>query len=256
MSNKREREKRREQRIQEESTVASQDRRTRLLQLGAGAVFLAIVIVVVLIVVNSGSSESGGDAENLVEIPQVQKLFKGIEQNEMTLGDPKAPVEITEYGDLQCPICREYSEEILPPVIEGPVRQGQANITFRNYVIISEESYPAGHAALAAGQQGLGWNYLELFYRNQGTERSGYVTEEFLEAVAEGAGVKNMAAWNKARNSSKVKEEVEQSTSEAANKYHFTGTPSFTIKGPGTKGIQLLRAETPEEFEEAINAAS
>ena len=67
MSNKREREKRREQRLQEETKVDAGERRTRLLQFGAGAVFLVIVAVVVLIVVN-GNSGSGGDAQNLKEI--------------------------------------------------------------------------------------------------------------------------------------------------------------------------------------------
>ena len=67
MSNKREREKRREQRLQEETKVDAGERRTRLLQFGAGAVFLVIVAVVVLIVVN-GSSSSGGDATNLKEV--------------------------------------------------------------------------------------------------------------------------------------------------------------------------------------------
>jgi protein-disulfide isomerase len=255
MSNKREREKRRDQRLQEESQVQSQDRRTRLLQLGAAAVFLAIVVVVALIVVNSGSSESGGDAENLVEASAVKQLFNGIEQKGLTLGDPKAPVELVEFGDLQCPFCKQYSEEVLPPVIEGQVKQGEAKITFKNFVIIGDESYPAGQAAIAAGEQGVGWNFIELFYRNQGEERSGYVTEEFLEAVARGAGVKDMAAWNKARKSKHVEEAVKASTAEGNNKYHFGGTPSFTIEGPGTKGIQLLQAETSSEFEEAIEAA-
>jgi protein-disulfide isomerase len=258
MSNKREREKRREQRLQEETKVESQDRRTRLLQFGAGAVLLAIVIVVVLIVVNSGSSDGGGgDAENLVEVSEVQKLFTGIEQEGLTLGDPKAPVELLEYGDLQCPVCKQYSEEVLPPIIDSQVKQGQAKISFHNFVIIGPESYPAGQAAIAAGEQGVGWSFTELFYRNQGKENSGYVTDKFLTAVAEGAGVKDIQAWNKARNGSKTKEEVEASSSEASNKFHFNATPSFAIKGPGTNGIELLGTPgSTEAIEEAIDAAS
>ncbi|HVO55349.1 MAG TPA: thioredoxin domain-containing protein [Solirubrobacterales bacterium] len=259
MSNKRAREERREQRLAEESKVESKDRRTRLLQFGAGAVFLAIVVVVILIVVNgsSSSSSSGGDAKNVKEVAEVEKLLSGIDQEGMTLGDPKAPVELIEYGDLQCPICKEYSEEFLPAIIEGQVAQGQAKITFKNFVIISEESYPAGHAAIAAGEQGLGWSYIETWYRNQGEERSGYVTDEFMTSIAKAVRVPNMKKWNEARNSPAVKKEVEETTSEALNKLHFNGTPSFAIQGPGTNGLELLG--TPEsvgDFEEAINAAS
>jgi protein-disulfide isomerase len=256
MSGKQDREKRREERIAEESKAASGDRRTRLLQIGAGAVFIVIIAVVVVIVVASSGGGSGGDAENLVEIKQVDSLVGGIPQQNLVLGKASAPVELIEYGDLQCPICKEYSEEFLPSLIEKQVKNGEAKIVFRNFTIISEESIPAGQAAIAAGAQGRGWNYIELFYRNQGEERSGYVTEEFLEAIAKGAGVKDIAKFNQERKTKESKEEVTR-TFEQAQKFGFEGTPSFAIKGPGSKGIELLN--TPQsvgEFEEAIEQAS
>jgi protein-disulfide isomerase len=254
MSNKKDREKRREERLQEETKVDAGERRTRLLQIGAGAVFLVIVAVVVLIVSSSGSS--GGDATNLKEVSAVDSLVGGSPQNEMVLGKPKAKVELMEYGDLQCPICKEYSEEVLPQVIENKVDGGQAKISFNNFTIIGAQSAPAGAAALAAGAQGRGWNYLELFYRNQGEENSGYATDEFLEAVAKAAGVKNIAKWNKERKGEKFTNQVTETT-EQAQTYGFTGTPSFAIKGPSTNGIELLGSmTTPEEFEEAIEKAS
>lgn len=254
MSNKRERERRREERLQAEAEAGGADRRTKLLQLAAGAVFLVIAVVVVLIVVNAASNDSGGDTE-LEEVAAANALFKGIPQQEMLLGDPKAPVKLFEYGDLQCPVCKAFSEEVVPPIIENQVKNGEVSITFHNYVIIGPESVPAGTAMLAAGEQGRGWNFLEIFYRNQGKERSGYVTEEFLEAVAKAAGVKDFAAWNKSRKSKQLEAEVTK-TSEQAQQLGFTGTPSFAIEGPKTKGLKPLG--TPEStgaLEEAIAAA-
>jgi protein-disulfide isomerase len=255
MSNKREREKRREERLQAETKVDAGERRTRLLQFGAGAVFLAIIVVVVLIVVNSSGS-SGGDAANLKEVSAVDSLVSGVPQKEMVLGKPNAKVELIEYGDLQCPVCKAYSEEVLPQVIENKVKNGEAKIVFHNFTIIGPQSVPAGAAALAAGAQKRGWNYLELFYRNQGEENSGYADDEFLTAVAKAAGVKNIAQWNKDRESKKYTGQVEETTSQA-QKYGFTGTPSFAITGPNSNGIELLGTLTsPKEFEEAIDEAS
>jgi protein-disulfide isomerase len=255
MSNKREREKRREQRLQEETKVDSGERRTRLLQFGAGAMFLVIVAVVVLIVVN-GNSDSGGDAENLKEVAAVDSLVQGIPQQGLVLGDPKAKVELIEFGDLQCPVCKAYSEEFLPQIIEGQVKQGKAKIAFRNFTIIGPQSEPAGAAALAAGSQGRGWEYLELFYRNQGKENSGYADDEFLTAVAKGAGVKNIAEWNKDRKGAPFTGEVTETTEEA-QRLGLTGTPSFAIKGPNSNGLELLGTPSaPEEIEEAIEKAS
>ncbi|HEV7615938.1 MAG TPA: thioredoxin domain-containing protein [Solirubrobacterales bacterium] len=255
MSNKREREKRREQRLQEEAHVDSGERRTRLLQVGAGAVFLVIVAVVVLIVANSGG-ESGGDATNLKEVSEVDSLVSGSSQKGMTLGDPSAKVELIEFGDLQCPVCKAYSEEILPQVIENKVDSGEAKIVFQNFTIIGPQSAPAGAGAIAAGEQDRAWNYIELFYRNQGRENSGYADDAFLTAVAKGAGVKNIAKWETDRKSAKVTGEVEKQT-EQAQKYGFNGTPSFAIKGPGSNGVELLGTlSSPAEFEEAIDSAS
>jgi protein-disulfide isomerase len=256
MSNKREREKRREERVAAEQQVGSEDRRTRLLQLGAGAVFLVLVAVVVLIVANSGGSSSGGDPNSLNEVAQVNKLLAGTQQENLVVGDPKAKVNLIEYGDLQCPVCKAFSEEVLPEVIEKKVNNGEAKITFRNFIIIGPESVPAGAAAIAAGKQGRGWTFIELFYRNQGSENSGYVTDQFLTSIAKGAGVKNMAQWESERKEKKLEEEVEK-TNEQAETFGFTGTPSFAIEGPSANGVELLGTpSTAGELEEAIEKAS
>ena len=111
------------------------------------------------------------------------------------------------------------------------------------------------HRAAVGAGRGRGWNYLELFYRNQGTENSGYADDEFLTAVAEAAGVTDIAAWNKARAGTKITGEVKKTTEEA-ERLGFTGTPSFAIRGPNTKGMELLGTPTSlGEFESAIEAA-
>jgi protein-disulfide isomerase len=232
---------------------AEPERRQRLLQMAAGAAFLVLAIVLVLIVVNS-SGGSGGDASDIQGAKEVDAALAGIPQDGLVLGDPKAPVELVEFGDLQCPVCAGYAKEILPPIIENQVKKGEVKIDFRNLTIIGEESIPAGAAALAAGEQGRGWNYLDLFYENQGEERSGYVTDEFMEAVAKAAGVMDLAKWNQDRK--KMTQQVEETTTEAA-KLGYDATPSFALKGPGTKGLELLGTpETTGALEEAIEAAA
>jgi protein-disulfide isomerase len=231
---------------------AEPERRQRLLQMAAGAAFLVLAVVLVLIVVSSSGGSGGGTT--IEDAAEVNRALSGIPQDGMFLGDRKAPVELVEFGDLQCPVCAGYAKEILPPIIENQVKKGEVKIDFRNLTIISEESIPAGAATLAAGEQGRGWNYLELFYGNQGEERSGYVTDEFMEAVAKAAGVKNLAKWNQDRK--QLTGEVEKTTAEA-QELGFSGTPSFAIEGPGTKGLEPLGTPgSTGALEEAIAAAS
>ena len=254
MSGKSAREARREERLQAESQGEQQERRKRLLQIGSAAVFLAVVVVAVLIVI-SQSETSGGDT-NLEDVALVKQQLRGIPQSGLVLGDPKAAVTLFEFGDLQCPVCKGFSEEIIPEVIDSKVRGGEAKLDFRNYTIISQQSVPAGAAAIAAGEQGRGWNFIELFYRNQGPEDSGYVTDEFLTEIARGAGVADIARWDKDRRSPRVLKEVEDTTAEA-QRLDFTGTPSFAVEGPATTGKKSLGTPgSAGQLEEAIEEAS
>ena len=229
------------------------ERRTRLMQLAAGAAFLAIAVVLILIVVNSSSSDSGGDS-TLEGAADVNRLLAGIPQDGMTLGDPQAKVQLVEFGDLQCPVCAAYAEEILPSIIENQVKNGEVKVDFRNFTIISEESVAAGAAALAAGEQGRGWQFVELFYRNQGPEASGYADDpEFLKAVAKAAGVKDLARWNAERD--QLTPQVEKTTEEA-QKLGFDGTPSFAVKGPGASGMEAIGTpRSTGDLEAALEAA-
>lgn len=255
MSGKSSREARREERLQAESEGDRDERRKRLLQIGSALVFIVIVAVAVAVVITQSSSD-GGDTE-LEDVDLVAQELQGIPQSGLTLGKKDAPVTLFEFGDLQCPVCKSYAEGIVPEVIESKVRSGEAKIEFRNFTIISEESIDAGAAALAAGQQGRGWNFLELFYRNQGIEASGYVTDEFLTEVARGAGVPDIARWNKDRKDEAGVLRVVQRETEEAQKLGLTGTPSFVVAGPGSDGMEVLG--TPGDagtLERAIEDAS
>jgi protein-disulfide isomerase len=230
------------------------ERRKRLLQIGSAAVFLAIVAVAVLIVITQ-SETSGGDT-SLEEVGAVKRELSGIPQSGLTLGEPSAKVTLAEFGDLQCPVCKGFSEEIIPDVIDSKVRSGEAKIEFRNFTIISQESIPAAAAAIAAGKQGKGWIFIELFYRNQGLEASGYVTDEFLTEIARAAGVPDISQWSQDRNSNVVLRQVQSETAEAQS-LGFTGTPSFAVEGPGSKGREVLGTPgSAGALEEAIESAS
>jgi protein-disulfide isomerase len=254
VSGRRDREARREERLQQEQQVGAAGRRQRMAKLASAGVFLALVVVAVLIVVSSGNS-GGGDSSNIVEAKEVDHLLAGIPQKGMVLGKPGAKVKVLEFGDLQCPFCKGYSEEVLPQVIEKRVRSGGATLDFRNFTIIGPQSKPAGAAAIAAGEQKRGWNFVELFYRNQGTEDSGYADDEFLTAIARAAGVSDLAKWNRERRSQAVIARVEATNAEAKN-LGFSGTPSFALEGPGTNGVEAIGTpESVDALESAIEDA-
>jgi protein-disulfide isomerase len=254
VSGRRDREARREERLQEEQQAGAAERRRRMVKLASAGAFLALVVVAVLIVVSSSNS-GGGDSGNIVEAKEVDQMLAGISQKGMVLGDPGAKVTVLEFGDLQCPVCKGYAEEVLPSVIENRVRSGEAKLDFRNFTIIGPQSKPAGAAAIAAGEQGRGWNFVELFYRNQGAEDSGYADDKFLTAVARAAGVPDLVKWNRTRKSQATVSRVEATSAEAEN-LGFSGTPSFALEGPAANGVEAIGTpESVDALESAIEKA-
>jgi protein-disulfide isomerase len=227
--------------------------RERLVKLASATAFLAIVAVAVLVVIDQSQTD-GGDT-SLEGVAAVKADLKGIPQRGLVLGAARAKVTLVEFGDLQCPACKGFAEDVLPQVIESKVRSGKARLEFRNFTIIGEESTAAAAAAIAAGEQGHGWSFVELFYRNQGFERSGYVSDDFLTEVARSAGVPDLSKWNATRRSKRTIDRVAAESAEA-ERLGFGGTPSFAVEGPATAGLQTLGTpSSADDLEAAIDNA-
>ncbi|HEY2217631.1 MAG TPA: DsbA family protein, partial [Solirubrobacteraceae bacterium] len=109
-------------------------------------------------------------------------------------------------------------------------------------------------AALAAGKQNKGWNYIELFYHQQGQEDTGYVTEKYLQELAKQVPGMNLATWSADRNDGQFTNAV-TTDAQLANNSGFTGTPSFLIGKSGEKlqKLEYSSLKEPGSFESAIN---
>ncbi len=171
-----------ERRAREQAARLAERRKRRLYLFGGALVAAAAVVAVAIAVSQSGSSHKrqGGQAGARA----VQRELAGIPQSGTALGQPSAPVTITEYADLQCPVCRDFALDTLPQVTANDVRAGRAKLVFRNLETATPDTQTfktEAVAALAAGRQNKLWNYVEVFYRNQGAEGSGYVNDQFLE---------------------------------------------------------------------------
>ena len=211
----------------------------RRLLFGGG--ILAIVVVIVLVAVSvGGGGEDGPAAAGLSGTETSAALLDGIPQDGSVLGSPDAPVTLIEYGDLQCPFCAEWSTQTLPTIVEEYVRPGDVRIEFRGLTFLdaglgTTDSDEALRAIVAAGEQGKLWNVLELLYRNQGEEGSGWVTGELLREVGQavpGLDVDEMLAASESESTATTIEQM----AARAEVSRVSGTPSFEA---GRSGQQL-----------------
>jgi protein-disulfide isomerase len=202
------------------------------------------------------TAAAGGETGSSLDgVSEVDELVGELPQEGLTIGEPDAPVTLVEFGDLQSPIEKTTAEEISTPLIGGQVADGEAKLEFRNFVVIGQDSIKAAIAALAAGRQGRGWSFVELFFRNQGEENTHYITPSFLKEIAEGAGVEDIAAWEEELGNPELEGEVEEQTEEADH-IGFEGVPSFAVEGPATEGLELLGTPgSVAPLEKAITAA-
>jgi protein-disulfide isomerase len=245
-SRKEQKEQARNRRLAEERALRERaQRRLRVRMLG-GVGLIAAAFVAVAIAVSTGASGSSPKPQSAAakrSAATVDALLKGIPQSGSTLGSPKAKVTLTEFGDLKCPICRQFALGAEEQLIARDVRAGRLKIDYRALCTATCAGPQPGvfstqqAAALAAGEQNRAWNYIELFYHLQGDETTSYVTPSFLENLAKLVPGLNYGKWMSDRGSSALAGRV-SADRRAAQAAGFSGTPSVIVKGP--KGVRTI----------------
>ena len=167
------------------------------------------------------------------------------------MGDPKAKVQLIEFGSMTCPACGQFDETGVQPLIDKYVKTGQVGFEFRNYV---RDPFDLAAALVARcnGAQGF-FPLTRALYKDQANwlQRLSNISPEqqqalqnlppqqqFLE-VAKLAGFQQWAAMRgvpTAKSTSCLSNEQEvnrlvQMTSDAGSQFDVPGTPSFVING-------------------------
>jgi len=220
---------------------------------------LALVVVGLLVFVLSSYDTSANKATASPEESRASKrteaLLTGISQHGRVLGEPKAPVTLQFFGDLQCKESRQVMLGALPILIRHWVRNGRLRISFRSLQIDTPdrpEFLKQQTAALAAGRQDKMWTFIDLFYREQRPELTRYADDAFLEGIAEQAGMSS-DLWIEDREAGGWAGKIESDEIMAKAK-GLLSTPSFLIGPTGGESRRLLHfsLEEPKAFDEAI----
>ena len=228
----------REARLAAQRERDARDRRRRVLTL-AGVAAAAIAAIVVIALVAGGGDDGSGTEQtaNGDGAAETMSLYRGIPQDGTSLGDPDAPLVLTEYADLQCPFCAQYATGALPDIIEEYVRPGRLRLEMRLLRFLGPDSDRGAQAAQVAADNDRMWQFIDLWYRNQGVENTDYADEEFITGLAEDAGVPVEKALQAARTGSRSPA-IEQHEQEA-DLHGIDSTPSFLAGPEGGRGERL-----------------
>ena len=210
----------------------------RLVWLGGLAAVAAIAIVAVAVAGSGGANKTAGKAGRAAVI----SLLSGIPQTDNTLGKASAPVTVTEYGDLVCPVCQTFALGSEQQLISTAVRAGKVKLVFRGVETASQTAnageYAASQiAARAAGVQHLAWQYILLWYNQQGDETTSYVTDGYMQGLAQQIPGLNLTKWQADRNNPTLANAV-SADAQAARLRGVGGTPTIFVTG--RKGTVLF----------------
>jgi protein-disulfide isomerase len=239
-----------EREAREAADRAKAQRNKRMLQLGGALVAAAVIVVVAIVVSSSGGDDKGGSPKGDANgKSQVAQLLDGIPQTGATLGKPDAPVTVTEFADLQCPFCKDYTINQFPSLVGKYVKTGKVKMIFKNYAFIGPDSLTAARAAEAAGKQNKLWHFIDVFYNNQGDENTDYVTDAFLTKIANGAGV-DATKMLADRQDPKIDTAIAKAQQDA-QQAGVNSTPTFIVQKAGQPPKKVAAAQ----IEAAIQAA-
>jgi protein-disulfide isomerase len=171
--------------------------------------YLPFVIVagIALVTLGSGAMLYRAKRPHLLSIPESKSLSGKSDTASMHIrGHPDAPVTLEEFGDFQCPPCRDFAgfaEELLKQY------DSRLRIVFRNFPLpLHEHAREAALAAEAAGLQGRFWEMHDVLYREQAVWSKAPNARELFESYAGTIGL-NVDQFRKDMDSDKAKERVD-----------------------------------------------
>jgi protein-disulfide isomerase len=180
-----------------EIAVKAMPRRGRL---WVSAVLAVCLVALGYSIVQISTQKANKDIIHIAGISEAQEIFGGVPQEDDRLGSSDAPVTIQIFNDLQCSSCREAFLTTIPALTEDYARPGDVQLLYRHYSNAENPTELGFYGAEAAAEQGYGWQYTYLFFRNQdelkrlGSEHF----QDFLDSVAGGVEELNAPEWEAA----------------------------------------------------------
>jgi len=184
------------------------------------------------------SSRGTGTSNTTQQLLAAQADFPSDMAKDNSVGDPNAPIKLTEYEDFQCPFCLKYTANEEPTIIKEYVKTGKVQLTYKHLPILpGSESVQAAIATVCAQQQGKFWELNQLLFLTEAkagqdvTEKTsvGRFSDSNLKQYASQVGL-DMTKFNSCFTNADTLKTVQAQQAEA-NALGIKGTPGFALNG-------------------------
>jgi len=160
-----------------------------------------------------------------------QGKFIGID-DDAQLGAADAKVTIIEFGDYQCPFCRQFWKETLPRLKKEYIDTGRVRLIFRDFPQeVHPEAMATAMAAECAGDQGKYFEFHDKVFLEQDRRERDVVRYRAadLKRWAVDIGL-DPAPFNQCLDGGRHKDEVTKDFRDGSD-VGITGTPIFFVNG-------------------------
>jgi len=148
------------------------------------------------------------------------------------LGNPSAPVTITEFSDFQCPFCARFYSAIKDVLAAYPT---QVKVVVKNFPLpFHPNARPAAKLAMAANEQGKFQGMMESLMANGGD-----VSDDKVKEYAKNLGLDYTKLMSDYKNKDAQWEKQIQDDMQLANSVDVRGTPTFYLNGRKTNSRDL-----------------
>lgn len=192
---------------------------------------------------STATAPTAAPAPSAAPIIDVSKIAAS---NKPVLGAKNAKNVIYEYSDLQCPYCKQGSENLDALLAAHP---NDVQIIFKHFPLTSIHpmAYPSALAAECANEQDKFWDYIRYNFAHQANisesdSRGSYFALEAAQAI----GVANITQFSNCVGSQKYKAIVDAEMAEG-QALGIQGTPFFIVNSNAIAG-----AYPQSEFEKYI----
>jgi protein-disulfide isomerase len=122
-----------------------------------------------------------GEVNDLTTDPLAENIAKFNLKGTPLYGDPKAPITLVEYGDFECPVCRNFHDAVRGLLPKYP----QVKLYFKDFPI--DQIHPWARTAAIAGRCAYQqdpkafWKLYDLIYDNQDLVSAANAYDKMLE---------------------------------------------------------------------------
>ncbi len=187
-----------------------------------------------------------GELDDLTTDPLAANIAKFDLKGAPVYGDPKAPITIVEYGDFECPVCRNFHDAVRGMLPNYP----QVKLIFKDFPI--DQIHPWARTAAIAGRCAYQqdhqsfWKMYDLIYDNQDLVSAANAYDKMMDFAAR-AGL-NPETFKACLSSPQATAEVDASI-ENGKLVGVRSTPTVFVNGRPLAGADPHALQQYLDFE-------